>query len=131
MLHNLGVKRAMVVYGMDKMDEISLSAPSKVCEVRDGRFSTYEITPEQFGLKRCRKEELLGGSPAENAQIAREILSGRRGAKFDAVLINAGAAISIADGNLTVGEGIAKAETVMLNGAAMEQLDRLISLTNA
>lgn len=130
-LHNLGVKRAMVVYGMDKMDEISLSAPSKVCEVRDGRFSTYEITPEQFGLKRCRKEELLGGSPAENAQIAREILSGRRGAKFDAVLLNAGAAISIADGNLTVGEGIAKAEKVMLNGAAMEQLDRLIILTNA
>lgn len=130
-LHNLGVKRAMVVYGMDKMDEISLSAPTKVCEVRDGKFSTYEITPEQFGLKRCKKEELQGGEPAENAQIVREILDGRRGAKFDAVLLNAGAAISIADGNLTIDEGIAKAEKVMVNGTAREQLERFISLTNA
>ena len=130
-LNNLGVKRAMVVYGMDRMDEISLSAPTKVCEMRGGTFSTYEITPEQFGLERYRKEELLGGGPDENAQIVREILGGKRGAKFDAVLLNAGAAISVADGNLTIAEGMAKAEQVMVNGAALEQLEGFISLSNA
>ena len=85
-LHNLGVKRAMVVYGTDSIDEISLSAPTKVCEFKGDTFKSYEITPEQFGLKRCNKEELVGGTPQENAQIARDILAGKQGAKMDAVL---------------------------------------------
>ena len=129
-LHNIGVKRAMVVYGMDKMDEISLSAPTKVCEVKDGEFATYEITPEQFGLTRCSKEDLLGGEPATNAQIVRDLLDGRQGAKFDAVLLNAGAAIHIADGGLTIEEGIARAREVMTDGTAKAQLERFIQLTN-
>lgn len=130
-LSNLGVKRAMVVYGMDKMDEISLSAPTKVCEVKNGEFATYEITPEQFGLERCRKEDLAGGEPAENAQIVRELLDGKQGPKFDAVLLNAGAAIHVADGGLTIEEGIVKAREVMTNGTAKAQLEKFIQMTNA
>lgn len=80
-LSNLGVKKAMVVYGTDSIDEISLSAPTKVCEVRNGEFKSYEITPEMFGLKRCKKEELIGGTPVENAKIATDILEGKTGRK--------------------------------------------------
>ena len=72
-LVNLGVKSTMVVYGMDCIDEISLSAPTKVCEYRDGKYKTYEITPEQFGFTRCEKSDLVGGEPQENAQIVRGI----------------------------------------------------------
>lgn len=129
-LNNLGVKRAMVVYGTDKMDEISLSAATRVCELRDGKFENYEITPEQFGLKSCKKEDLVGGEPEENARIAREILEGQQGPKMDAVLLNAGAAIHIADGKLSIKEGIAKAREVIMSGAAKAQLLRLIERTN-
>lgn len=131
-MSNLGVKRAMVVYGTDKMDEISLSAPTKVCEVKDGEYKTYEITPEQFGLKTCKKEDLTGGEPEENAQIARDILSGKEtGPKLDAILLNAGAAIHIASGTLSVEEGIAKARGIIETGKALEQLEKFIAGTNA
>lgn len=129
-LGNLGVKRGMVVYGTDKMDEISLSAPTKVCEIKDGKYESYEITPEQFGLVRCKKEDLVGGNPEENAQIVRDILDGREGPMMDAVLLNAGAAIHVADGNLSVGEGIAKAKEVILSGAAKSQLEKMIEKSN-
>lgn len=128
-LSNLGVKRAMVVHGMDCMDEISLSAPTMVCEVDNGTFKTYEITPEQFGLTRCQKEDLVGGSPKENAEIALDILSGEQGPKFDAVVFNAGAAIYLADGSITMEEGIAKAKEVLLSGKAKEQLEKFIAKT--
>ena len=104
-LKNLGLKKLMVVYGMDCLDEISLSAPTKVCEYRDGEFKSYEITPEQFGFTRCKKEDLVGGEPAANAQIAREILDGVEGPKMDAVLLNAGAAIYIATDGITIEQG--------------------------
>lgn len=127
---NLGVKRGMVVYGTDRMDEISMSAPTKVCEVRDGNFSTYEITPEQYGFHTCTKEDLVGGEPSENAQIVRDLFSGKEGPMLDAVLLNAGAAIHIADGNLTIEEGIAKAREVIANGAATAQLEKMVAGTN-
>ena len=93
----LGVTRGMVVFGQDKLDEISMSAPTTVCEIRDGWFQSYELTPEQFGYDRCEKSELAGGSPAENAEISRAILLGtERGAKRQAVCLNAGAALYIA-----------------------------------
>ena len=76
-LISLGVKRGMVVYGQDKLDELSMSAPTTVCEIKDGWFKTYTVTPERFGLPRCKKEELVGGTPAENAAITRAILGGR------------------------------------------------------
>ena len=129
-LSNLDVKRAMVVYGTDQMDEISLSAPTKVCEVNEGSFESYEITPEQFGLKTCKKAELVGGDPEENAQIAKDILNGKEGPMMDAVLLNAGAAIHLADGTLTIQEGISKAREVIASGKAMEQLELFIKRTN-
>ena len=88
-LINLGVKRGMVVYGMDKLDEISMSAPTRVCEIRDGWFKSYVITPEQFGFPRCTREDLVGGAPDENAQITINILKGEQGPKRNAVLMNA------------------------------------------
>ena len=129
-LHNLGVKRAMVVYGTDSIDEISLSAPTKVCEFKGDTFKSYEITPEQFGLKRCNKEELVGGIPQENAQIARDILAGKQGAKMDAVLLNAGAAIYIASDDLTMQEAVDKARELIMSGKAAKQLELLIEKTN-
>lgn len=130
-LVNLGVKRTMVVYGEDCMDEISLSAPTKVCEYRDGEYRDYEITPEQFGFKRCAKSDLAGGNPAENAQIVRDILSGAQGARTDAVLLNAGAAIYTATEGISMKDGIDKAKEVVASGAAAKQLERIVAGSNA
>lgn len=129
-LVNLGVKRTMVVYGKDCMDEISLSAPTKVCEYRDGKYRTYEITPEQFGFTRCEKSDLVGGNPAENAQTVREIVDGAQGAKTDVVLLNAGAAIYTATEGMTLEDGIAKAKEILASGAAKEQLEKIIKASN-
>ena len=121
-LHNLGVKRAMVVYGQDSIDEISMSAPTTVCEFKDDKFKNYVITPEEFGFNRCNKAELVGGNPSDNAQIARDILDGKEGPKMDAVLMNAGAAIYLASDNITIKEAIEKAKEVITSGAAKKQL---------
>jgi anthranilate phosphoribosyltransferase len=129
-LRNLGVKRAMVVYGTDSIDEISLSAPTKVCEFRGDDFKSYEITPEQFGLIRCKKEELVGGDPKENAQIAIDILNDTKGPKLDAVLLNAGAAIYLASDNITMDEAINKARVIIESGAAKKQLETFIAKSN-
>lgn len=129
-LHNLGVKSAMVVYGEDSIDEISLSAPTKVCEFRGDDFSTYEINPEQFGLRRCDKAELVGGEPEENAAIAKAILSGQEGPKMDAVLLNAGAALRIALEGVSMEQGIAMARETIMSGKAMKQLETFIAKTN-
>lgn len=129
-LANLGVKRALVVYGTDGLDEISLSAPTKVCEVKDGTFTSYEITPEQFGFNRCGKEDLAGGTPAENAQITRDILSGKTGPKRDAVLMNAGAAIYMAGKAETIQDGIDMARNMIDSGKAAAQLEKFVKLSN-
>ncbi len=129
-LRNLGVKRAMVVYGTDSIDEISLSAPTKVCEFRGDNFKTYEITPEQYGFTRCAKEDLVGGTPEENAKIALDILNDQPGPKLDAVLLNAGAAIYIASDNITMADAIAKARVLIESGAAKKQLETFIEKTN-
>ena len=123
----LGVVRWMVVYGQDKLDEISMSAPTSVCEIRDGWFQSYEIAPEQFGYTRCTKEELTGGTPEENAEITRKILSGEdRGAKRCAVCLNAGAAIYIAGKAATMEEGVRMAERLIDEGAAAGKLEQFI-----
>lgn len=129
-LANLGVKRAMVVYGTDGLDEISMSAPTKVCEVKDGGFTTYEITPEQFGFTRCSREDLAGGTPAENAAITRAILSGEQGPKRDAVLMNAGAAIYLAGKADSIRAGIERAREILDRGEAGAQLERFIGYSN-
>jgi len=129
-LANLGVKSAFVVYGQDGLDEISMSAPTSVCEVRDGQFKSYVITPEQFGLTRCKKEDLVGGSPAENAAITRAILDGKPGPKRDAVLLNSAAAIHIARPELPFDKALDAARTSIDSGAAAAQLQRFITLSN-
>lgn len=129
-LANLGVKRALVVYGADRLDEISMSAPTKICEVKDGNFTTYEITPEQFGFTRCSKEELIGGTPEENAEITRAILNGAKGPKRDVVLMNAGAAIYLGGKADSIEEGIQIAAEMIDSGKAKEQLEKFIELSN-
>ena len=128
-LCNLGVKRGMVVYGHDGIDEISSSAPSTVCELRDGFIKSYEIEPEQFGLERCKKEDLIGGSPAENAKITKDILSGEKGPKRNAVLLNSAAAIHIAKPEISIKEGIDIAAQAIDSGKANEQLKQFIALS--
>lgn len=129
-LISLGVERGMVVYGQDKMDEISMSAPTTVCEFKDGWFKSYTITPEDFGLMRCSKEDLVGGSPEENAQITREILSGAKGPKRDAVLMNAGAALYIGGKADSMQEGINLAAELIDSGKALEVLEKFIQVSN-
>lgn len=129
-LEKLGVKNAMVVYGTDGLDEISMSAPTRVCEIRGGDFISYELTPEQFGFVRCRKEDLAGGTPEENARITRAILNGEKGPKRDAVLMNAGAAIYLAGRACSIREGIEKAREILDSGKAREQLDKFIEYSN-
>ena len=129
-LISLGVERGMVVYGQDKLDEISMSAPTTVCEFKDGWFRSYTITPEDFGLMRCSKEDLVGGSPEENAQITREILSGAKGPKRDAVLMNAGAALYIGGKADSMQEGINLAAELIDSGKALEVLEKFIQVSN-
>ena len=130
-LMNLGVKKGMVVYGQDKLDEISVSAPTTVCEFRDGWMKNYVITPEQFGLKRCEKKELTGGSPEENARITRAILAGEKGPKRDAVLMNAGAALYIGGKAAGFAEGISLAAELIDSGKAAETLEKLIAASKS
>ncbi len=129
-LINLGVRRGMVVYGMDKLDEISLSAPTKICEFRDGWYKTYTIKPEDFGMTRCQKSDLLGGTPEENAAITRAVLGGEKGPKRDAVLLNAGASLYICGKADSMQAGIDLAARLIDSGRALETLDRLIEVSN-
>ena len=128
---NLGVTRGMVVFGQDKLDEISMSAPTSVCEIRDGNFRSYMITPEQFGYTSCKKEELVGGTPQENAEITRNIISGQdKGARRQAVCLNAGAALYIAGAAGSLEEGVRVAEKQIDSGAAKKVLDDFIRESN-
>ena len=129
-LRNLGVKRAMVVYGRDSMDEISLSAETKVCEFKNDEFKSYVIKPEDLGLTRCNKEDLVGGTPQENAAIVNDILGGAKGPKTDVVLLNAGAAIYLASDGITLKDGIEKAREIIVSGKAKIQLKEFIEETN-
>ena len=129
-LMSLGVQRGMVVYGEDKLDEISLSAPTTVCEFKDGWYKVYTIAPEDFGLTRCQKADLVGGSPAENAQITRDILNGAKGPKRDAVLLNAGAALYIGGKAETLAQGVTLAAELIDSGKAAQTLQGLIDVSN-
>ena len=129
-LINLGVRRGMVVYGMDKLDEISMSAPTKICEIKDGWFKSFTIEPEDFGFSRCEKEELKGGTPEENADITRRILNGEKGPKRDAVLLNAGASLYIGGKALNMKDGIALAAELIDSGKAFDTLSKVIEVSN-
>ena len=128
---NLGVNRGMVVYGQDSLDEISMYAPTSVCEIKDGKFTSYEITPEQFGYEKCEKGALTGGTPAENAEITKAILKGEeRGPKRQAVCLNAGAALYIAGKAASIEEGVKLAESLIDSGAALKKLEEFVEETN-
>ena len=128
---NLGVNKGMVVYGQDSLDEISMCAPTSVCEIKDGKFISYEITPEQFGYERCEKGALTGGTPAENAEITKAILKGEeKGPKRQAVCLNAGAALYIAGKAASMEEGVKLAESLIDSGAALKKLEEFVEETN-
>lgn len=129
-LISLGVKRGMVVYGQDKLDEISMSAPTTVCEFKDGWFKSYTITPEQFGFSRCTRADLEGGTPEKNARITRAILQGEKGHKRNAVLLNAGAGLYIAGKAESMEAGVKLAAELIDSGKANETLDRFIEVSN-
>lgn len=128
-LRNLGVTRAMVVFGQDGLDEISASSPTTVCEVREKEFASYVLTPEQFGMERCRKEELTGGTPEENAEIARRILNGEKGPKRNAVVLNSAAALHITKG-ISMEDAVAQVQELIDSGKAREQMEAFITLSN-
>jgi anthranilate phosphoribosyltransferase len=129
-LISLGVERGMVVYGKDKLDEISMSAPTTICEFKDGWFKTYTVCPEDFGFARCTKVDLEGGTPEENAKITRDILSGEKGHKRNAVLMNAGAALYIGGKAESMADGVKLASEIIDSGKASETLEKFIALSN-
>lgn len=129
-LNNLGVKRAMVVYGTDGLDEISASSETIACEVKDNTYQTYTISPEQFGMPRCAKEELIGGTPEENAQITRDVLSGKAGGARTAVLMNAGAGLYIGGKVETLKDGIDLAKKLIDDKKALHKLEEFIAESN-
>lgn len=129
-LMNLGVKKGMVVYGQDCLDEISLSAPTTIGEFRNGTYKKYVIAPEDYGFQRCRKEDLQGGTPEENAAITRAVLNGEKGSKRNAVVLNAAAGLVIGQDGIDLREAIHEMEKIIDSGKAAEQLEKFIQLSN-
>ncbi len=129
-LCKLGVNRALVVYGQEKLDEISMSCPTTVCEVKDGYYRSYEIAPEQFGYTRCPADALVGGTPTENATITMDILNGKQGSCRNAVCLNAGAGLYIGGKAESLAEGVALAEALIDSGTALETLQQFIAYSN-
>lgn len=128
-LANLGVKRAMVVHGHDGLDEVTLCDTTTICEVNDGKLNSVFLTPEQLGLKRCKKEELVGGTPEENAKIALEILNGEKGAKRDVVVLNSAICLYMSYNDITLRDCVKMAENLIDSGKAKEKLDLFIRLS--
>ena len=129
-LCNLGVKSAMVVYGEDGLDEISLSAPTFVCEVKDGWVRSYTITPEQFGFSRCNKVDLQGGTPDQNAKILKSVLSGEIGPRRNAAVLNAAAALFITGKYESIEEAAKVANDTIDSGKASEKLEEFVLCSN-
>ncbi len=130
-LTRLGVKKGMVVYGTDGLDEISISAPTKVCEIRNGWFKSYEINPEELGFKLYNKSELEGGDKEENAKITLEILNGKKGAKRDAVVLNSAAALYISKDDISLEEAIKMVEKTLDSGVALAKLEEFVKFSNS
>jgi anthranilate phosphoribosyltransferase len=130
-LKNLGSVRAMIVHGLEGLDEISLCGPTKVAELRDGQVKEYTIEPEQFGFKRCRLEELHGGNAAQSAIIVRGVLDGKKGPARDVVLLNSGAALYVSGSAATIDDGIRLAAESIDSTKARQKLEQLVAMTNA
>ncbi len=128
-LAQLNIKNAMVIHGQDGFDEASISAPTTIVEVHDGEYHKYEITPEQFGLKRAQKSEVIGGTPDENAQITLDILNGQTGAKRDIILLNSALAIHTAKPEIDLASAIEMARKAIDDGSAINKLNEFVKLT--
>lgn len=128
-LDQLGIENAMVIHGQDGFDEASISAPTTVMEVHNGKFTKYEITPEQFGLNRAEKAAVIGGTPAENAQITLDILNGASGAKRDVILLNSALAIHTVRPTISLNQALEMARKVIDDGTALNKLDEFVRLT--
>lgn len=130
-LQNLGVKRALVVYGLDKLDEISLSAPTQIYEVNGDKIDTYTIAPQDFGYEVCDRAALKGGDAKENATILLDILNGKdKGAKRAVACLNAGAGLYLAGSAKSIKEGVKLAQDLIDNGKAQQKLEELIAKSN-
>ncbi|WP_296848468.1 anthranilate phosphoribosyltransferase [uncultured Methanobrevibacter sp.] len=129
-LNNLGVKSALSVYGIDGMDEISVSDKTCVCEIKDGEIKSYEIDPSDFGFEKCSIEDLVGGNPKENARITLDILKGQKGPKRNAVVLNSAAGLYVAGAAESIGDGVKIAEDMIDSGKALQQLENFIEFTN-
>ena len=128
---NLGVKRGYVFYGMDGMDEVTVTAPTKVCEINNGKFRTYQINTEQFGMPTYSTEALAGGDGKENAEITKQILKSEiKGAKRDIVLLNSALGICAGGKAESIAEGIRLAESLIDSGKAYEKLEQFVKATN-
>ena len=130
-LNNLGVKSALSVYGIDGMDEISVSDKTYVCEIKDGVTKSYEIDPSEFGFEKCSKEDLVGGDPKENARITLDILKGQKGPKRNAVVLNSAAGLYVAGVVESINDGVRLAEEIIDSGKALKQLEKFIEFTNS
>lgn len=129
-LTNLGVKKGMVVYGQDRMDEISCSAPTTVCDFENDDYDTYTITPEDFGLPMCSKKDVEGDTPEFNAKITREVLSGKKSPRYNIVLLNAGAGLYVGKKAKDMRDGVELADKLIGDGRALEVLDRFKVASN-
>lgn len=130
-LKNLGVKSALSVHGQDGLDEISVSDKTSICELKDGELKCYEISPEDFGMERCSKEDLVGGNPRENAEITLSILNGQKGPKRNAVVLNSAAALYVAGKADSIADGVRLASEIIDSGRAKKQLEKFIEYTNS
>lgn len=129
-LHALGSSAVLVVHGLDGLDEITLTGPTRVCELKQGQLKNYTLAPEDFGLPRCRLDDLRGGPPEHNAQVLREVFANRPGPPRDAVVLNAGAAIYVAGQVDTLAEGVRRAQEVLAAGLAEKKLEQLIRVSH-
>lgn len=129
-LTSLGVKRGMVIYGQDRLDEISISAPTSVCEFKDGSYQRYVINPEELGFNLAQKSDIVGGTPQENAEVTREILNGAAGPKTDIVLLNAAAGIYIGGEADNIKEALNIAREMISSGSAQQKLNDFVSMSN-
>ncbi len=126
----LGLRRALVVHGSDGLDEITITGPTRVGEVRDGRVHTYEVTPEECGLPRATLDEIAGGDAALNASLIRDVLSGKKSARRDVVLLNAAAALVAAGRADHLRDAVPLAAKAIDSGAALEKLQALAAFSN-
>jgi anthranilate phosphoribosyltransferase len=130
-LRMLGLKRALVVHGNDGLDEITITGPTKIAEVRHAQLMLYKVTPEQFGLERAHLEDITGGTVEENAQIIRDILDGKKSARRDIVLLNAAAALVAAGKVPSMAEGVPLAADAVDSGAARKKLQALVEFSKS